>query len=97
MTGHLPLTRFLTVGEGTVAELLRRRSEGDEFTEYNIHFSLNDAKIVTKSRVSKKDVVDEEDEVSSRVVQNRAGNADAVADAAAKIQQRRREAEKGST
>lgn len=73
--------RFLQM-EGTIEELLRRRAAGDDFMEYNIHFSLNDAKVVNKTRTAKYSGVNDEDEedIDSRVVQDRAGDAGAKQD-----------------
>jgi len=64
--------RFLTIGGGTVPELLQRRAAGDDFSKYNQVFSLKNVKSKQKARASSKGGGDdEEDELEARVVQDR--------------------------
>mmetsp|Transcript_953 Transcript_953/g.2412 ORF Transcript_953/g.2412 Transcript_953/m.2412 type:complete len:177 (-) Transcript_953:159-689(-) len=63
--------RFLSFGHGSVADLMQRRAEGDDFAKYNQKFTLNNVKTVPKVRARKADGGGDDDELESRVVQDR--------------------------
>mmetsp|Transcript_50749 Transcript_50749/g.101806 ORF Transcript_50749/g.101806 Transcript_50749/m.101806 type:complete len:294 (-) Transcript_50749:54-935(-) len=81
--------RFLHMG-GTIEGLMERRARGDTFKEYNTVFSLKDAKMVAKPRAkAAAKGADIEDELESRVVQERTADASLVAEMAQKIRENR--------
>mmetsp|Transcript_34847 Transcript_34847/g.82928 ORF Transcript_34847/g.82928 Transcript_34847/m.82928 type:complete len:296 (-) Transcript_34847:137-1024(-) len=81
--------RYLHMG-GTIEGLMERRARGDTFKEYNTVFSLKDAKLATaKPRVKADQAGDAEDEIESRVVQERNADASLVGEIAQKIRENR--------
>jgi hypothetical protein len=84
-------SRYLQMG-GTVQELVERRAKGDTFQEYNTSFTLNDAKLVTRTRQKGGgEAEDDEDEIQSRTINDRNVDASKAKALASKLKEAREE------